>query len=102
MGCLQCGNCCRWGGYVHLTDKDIKRIASFLEMEEYDFIQKYTCLTDNRNGLSIIDGDVPGTCVFLESNNCRIYSARPKQCREFPYTWKVDDMTGCSFNAQSE
>lgn len=26
-------------------------------------------------------------CVFLEKEGCRIYPARPEQCRKFPVNW---------------
>lgn len=99
MGCKQCGTCCRWSGYVHVTEKDIKRIVSFLAMDELDFIDRYTCLTGNRQGLSLIEHD-DGSCIFFEdsSNSCQIYDVRPQQCREFPLRWHLKDMTGCQFD----
>ncbi len=96
MSCKQCGECCKWGGYVHLTDSDMKRISSFLLLDERDFTDKYTCLTDNRCGLSLTENS-DGTCVFLTDDKCTIYPVRPKQCRDFPYSWTVKDMDRCRF-----
>ena len=34
-----------------------------------------------------------GACEFLDAENrCRIYAARPRQCRDFPRAWRV---AGC-------
>lgn len=99
MGCKRCGTCCRWSGYVHLTDKDIKRIVSFLDMDEMHFIEAYTCLAGNRQGLSLIEHD-DGSCVFFDvsTNLCTVYDVRPQQCREFPHRWHLKDMAGCQFD----
>ncbi len=98
MGCKGCGACCRWSGYVHLSDKDIKRVSSFLGMSDRDFVDEYTQVTDNRQGLSIIEKE-DGNCIFYNESkkNCDIYGARPKQCRDFPYRWQVKSMKECSF-----
>jgi len=95
MGCKKCGTCCRWGGYVHLTNDDIKNISSFLDIEENEFVDKYTVLTANRQGLSLSEKN--DNCVFLNENKCEIYPVRPQQCIDFPKTWKLTDMKGCNF-----
>ena len=93
--CSKCGTCCRWSGYVHIEEKDIKRISAFLHIDEQDFIDKYTCLTSNRQGLSIIENP-DGSCIFLNNENqCEIYSVRPRQCKEFPHKWRLNNMDGC-------
>jgi len=94
--CSQCGTCCRWSGYVHIEDKDMKRISAFLKINEQEFIDKYTCLTSNKQGLSIIEKN-DGSCIFLnEENSCDIYPVRPRQCRDFPHKWRLNNMDGCS------
>jgi len=95
MGCKKCGTCCRWNGYVYITKDDIKNISLYLNLNETDFIDKYTVLTSNRQGLSLTEKD--GNCVFLNKNSCEIYSVRPKQCVDFPKSWKLTDMNGCNF-----
>ncbi|MBN2190604.1 MAG: YkgJ family cysteine cluster protein [Candidatus Aureabacteria bacterium] len=84
--CVKCGECCRWHGYVHLTADDIKRMADFLKISEKTFIESFTRLTENRQGLSLREKP-SGECVFLEESVCGIYSARPGQCRDFPQKW---------------
>lgn len=85
--CLGCGACCRQSGYVRLGAKEPDIIAHFLNMNVRDFIETFTCLTRERNGLSIIDGP-DGACIFLESNGCRINPVKPAQCRDFPVKWR--------------
>ncbi|MCK9555294.1 YkgJ family cysteine cluster protein [bacterium] len=84
--CVKCGECCRWHGYVHLTDDDIKKMADFLKISEKTFIESFTILTGNRQGLSLKE-KACGECVFLEGSLCGIYGARPGQCRDFPGKW---------------
>ena len=85
--CLGCGACCRESGYVRLGPKEPDIIADFLNMDVRDFIETFTCLTRDRNGLSIIDAP-DGACIFLDKNGCRINSVKPAQCRDFPVKWR--------------
>lgn len=84
--CQRCTNCCRWPGFVKLNGADIAAIAEFLEMTERDFIQVYTRLRPNRDGLALTD-QPDGACVFLEGRDCRIQPVKPAQCRGFPNEW---------------
>ena len=84
--CQRCTNCCRWPGFVHLRDSDIAAIARFLNMTEWDFIQRYTRLRPNRHGLALIDTPT-GACIFLDGKNCSIQPVKPRQCKGFPNTW---------------
>lgn len=84
--CQRCTNCCRWPGFVKLTDADITAIANFLGVTERDFIQTHTRLRPRRDGLALIDKP-NGECVFLEGRDCRIQSVKPLQCKGFPNEW---------------
>lgn len=86
--CLQCGTCCRWSGHVLLTEEDISRLASALQLSEEQFIEQYTVLARNRRQLSLADRS-DGSCILLEGNGCSQYAARPAQCREFPFGWRT-------------
>ena len=51
LECQRCTACCRWPGQVRLTDEEIRRLAEFKGMTEFDFIQKFTRLSIERRGL---------------------------------------------------
>jgi len=89
FSCKGCGLCCRWGGYVYLTDEDISMLAEALHISEEDVIAKWTQLSPNRQGLCLT-GSKDEPCIFLEKNRCSIYDYRPKQCRDYPALWKTD------------
>lgn len=90
--CQQCGTCCRWTGHVLLTGADITRLSAAAGLSEEAFIAHYTVLAANRRQLSLADGP-DGSCVLLKGEHCTFYEARPAQCRDFPYGWRVAE--GC-------
>lgn len=55
-------------------------------LDELDFIQNYTRLTPQRNGLALIDR-ADGSCFFLEGNDCALQPVKPEQCIGFPNRW---------------
>jgi Fe-S-cluster containining protein len=84
--CQRCTNCCRWPGLVRISDRDISTISRFLQCSEYEFVQRFTRLRPERDGLALQENP-DGTCVFLEGRNCRIHPVKPDQCAGFPNTW---------------
>lgn len=84
--CMRCGNCCRWDGYVRLTEPDMDAIAQFLGLTPEQFRARYTRLTRDRKSLSLTEKP-DGSCIFLEGNDCVIHAAKPKQCLGFPNRW---------------
>lgn len=84
--CVRCTECCRWPGQVKLDDTEIARLAGFLGLGEYDFIQRYTRLRPDRCGLSLQDKP-DGACIFLEGRDCAVQAVKPQQCRDFPNGW---------------
>ena len=84
--CQRCTNCCRWPGFVKLTDSDISAISNFLGLSEIDFIQEFTRLRPRRDGLALTD-QPDGACIFLEGRDCRIQPVKPIQCSGFPNEW---------------
>ena len=84
--CLKCGACCRWEGAVKLTGNEPDKIAEFLGMDVADFIEKHTCITPDRQHLSLLSNS-DGSCEFLGDEGCRINSVKPMQCRDFPEKW---------------
>lgn len=71
---------------MKVSDQDITSIATFLGMEEEEFIADYTRLRPARDGLALTD-QADGSCVFLEGQDCRVQAVKPAQCRGFPNEW---------------
>lgn len=87
--CQRCGNCCRWPGLVRVNEREIVAIASFVGVEEQAFIDKFTEITPDRRGLTLISKE-DGSCFFLDGHNtCRINAVKPLQCSGFPNSWTV-------------
>ncbi len=96
FGCQRCGACCRWPGSVLLEAADVAVAAAALGLAEEAFIEKHATLARNRAQLTLKERS-DGSCEFLqEDGRCRIYAARPKQCRDFPQGWRVDGCPGLS------
>lgn len=84
--CQRCTACCRWPGQVKLSQVEITRISAHLDLEENEFIDRFTRLRDDRNGLALKDKG-NGECIFLEGKLCSIQPVKPQQCRDFPNLW---------------
>ena len=84
--CQRCTACCRWPGFVRITEAEIPRIAAHLGLEEEEFIQRFTRLTPQRSGLALLDKP-DGSCLYLENGGCALQAVKPGQCLGFPNTW---------------
>jgi len=71
---------------VYLTDEEILDLAELLRLREPEFRARYT-FRDELGWAQL--RDVKERCVFLDpvTNLCRVYEARPAQCRTFPF-WR--------------
>lgn len=77
-----------------LEEADIAVGARALGMPEPEFVEKHATLARNRAQLTLKE-QADGSCEFLDAEgNCRMYAARPKQCRDFPQGWQVDGCPG--------
>lgn len=88
--CDRCTACCKWPGDVKVSDDEVRAIAGFLGMEEDVFIQDFTRLRMNRNGLSLIERE-NDECIMLEDGCCKIQEVKPFQCKGFPNRWNFPD-----------
>ena len=94
--CRRCGACCRWPGSVLLEPADVAAAAAALGLAEDEFVQRHAALARNRAQLTLKEAP-DGACEFLDAaSQCRIYAARPKQCRDFPRGWRVAGCPGLS------
>jgi Fe-S-cluster containining protein len=87
--CSTCqGRCCTGeSGYIYVTKAEIFAIAELLDMDVNEFGVKY--LFKNGYKYSLKENKIEDSyeCVFYdrESNGCKIYMARPNQCKTFPF-----------------
>ena len=86
LECQRCAACCRWPGQVCLTEEEISRLAAFKGVREHEFIQQFTRLRQDRQGLALRE-QPNGACIFLEGSDCVTQPVKPRQCREFPNLW---------------
>lgn len=83
--CTGCGDCCTGApGYVWLNKAEIQAMAEVTELEVAEFEQKYVREVGIRKSLKEYKN---GDCVFFDSQTrkCNVYSARPRQCRTWPF-----------------
>ena len=82
--CQGDGKCCvtrgRYG-YVYLSFGDRRRLAAHLKLSLTEFTAAYTKKVDGLYELQYTGKD----CPFLHENRCRVYEARPWQCRTWPF-----------------
>ena len=71
---------------MRLTEAEITRLAAFKGMSEFDFIQEFTRLRQDKQGLALKDKP-NGECIFLSGNDCSVQAVKPQQCRDFPNLW---------------
>ncbi|MBI2129050.1 YkgJ family cysteine cluster protein [Candidatus Woesearchaeota archaeon] len=79
--CENCGQCCRL--LFKPNKSDIVKIEA---AGHADFLMNHPFRKDQEGYMKLINGD----CFFLVKNtdgtsSCRIYDARPKACRDYPF-----------------
>ena len=84
--CQRCTACCKWPGDVRLEDDEVARIAAFLGLSETEFLDRFTRLRQNRQGLSLLE-KANHECCMLDGADCRIHPVKPAQCAGFPNRW---------------
>ena len=102
--CQGSGQCCVSRGeygFVFLTLEDRRRMARHLNISTAQFTRKYCQKLGPAFHLKEDPKDP--NCLFLEGKRCGIYSARPVQCRTWPWwpevmnakTWKKEVASYC-------
>ena len=86
FACTQCGRCCTVPGFVWVEHQEMEEIAELLGMPFHEFTRTYVRRVGRR--YSLIE-KATRECVFWQGTGpergCQIYSARPSQCRTFPF-----------------
>ena len=88
--CADCkGSCCKGaGGNVWLSPGEVSDLAKFLGMSEFQFVNDFTVMVNNRLTIKERYDPVEGAvCQLFDDsiNGCSVYEARPRQCRTFPF-----------------
>ncbi|HCE46665.1 MAG TPA: YkgJ family cysteine cluster protein [Lentisphaeria bacterium] len=85
--CIRCGQCCRWHGYVRISEREAEDIAGLIGMELCDFYENMTI--PGEDGIVSLVENADGSCPFYIGSppGCRIYARRPSQCRTYPFKW---------------
>ena len=98
--CATCeGRCCTGeSGYIYVTKDEINAIADVLNIDINELRVKYLFKKGYKYSIKELKYNDSYECVFYdrESNGCRIYNARPSQCKTFPfwdyYKTRVDEL----------
>ncbi len=98
--CATCeGRCCTGeSGYIYVSKAEIFAIAEVLTMDVNEFALKYLFKKGYKYSIKENKIDDSYECVFYDrdSNGCKIYNARPSQCKTFPfweyYKTRVDEL----------
>jgi len=70
-------------------ESEADAIAAFLNLSVEEFLDGYTALAPDRQGLTLIEKP-DGSCIFLTEGDecgCRINPVKPRQCEGFPLRW---------------
>lgn len=82
--CTGCGKCCTGApGYVWVSLAEMEEMAKNLDLPLKEFQKRFVRRVGQR--YSLVESKSTYDCVFLEGKKCRVYEARPKQCRTFPW-----------------
>ena len=70
-------------GYVYLSNEDVLRLTNYFSLSIKEFKKKYCKFSNGFLHLNEINKSQ--NCRFLKNKKCSIYSARPTQCRTWPF-----------------
>lgn len=86
--CESCGGrCCRWGGYVWVTEEEVLALAAALQLDLETFADQHLRAAYGRMSLQerLWEGEQLCSLFDPASGRCLVYAARPEQCRSFPF-----------------
>lgn len=87
--CATCGGACCTGesGFIWINESEIKELSKLLKISIAELKEQYLFRLDGRYSIKEKEYKNGVACVFFDeiNKNCGIYSARPAQCRSFPF-----------------
>lgn len=87
--CQNCrGRCCKGrSGHIWVNSAEIGQIAAFLKRNLIDVMGTFLNRAGNRLSIKERPAGNEYECIFFDSRKqqCTIYTARPAQCRSFPF-----------------
>ncbi|MCK4872056.1 MAG: YkgJ family cysteine cluster protein [Phycisphaerales bacterium] len=90
--CMECGGCCTGApGFVWFTAEEGRAMAEALDMTEAAFHRMFAHMFGKRWSLKERKTQHGLDCVLLDRETvpgkavCRVYAARPAQCRTWPF-----------------
>ena len=94
FSCTRCSMCCRGeSGVVLLSEEDLERLSVWKGVTKEQFKMMYCRWVEDNKGkkyLSLREKHPSSSeqnydCILWGSEGCEAYSARPVQCRTFPF-----------------
>ena len=82
------GRCCTGeSGYIYVTAEEILALSNLLKLETQFFVEKYLYKKGYKYSLKEVVCNDSYDCIFYDrvSKGCKVYEARPTQCRTFPF-----------------
>ena len=83
--CRQCGECCKGYGGTFVTEKEIKAIVDYLNIDPEHFVEKYCQVS---GGKPVLAQDRNAYCVFWDGL-CTIHPVKPRMCKNWPFIKSV-------------
>jgi Fe-S-cluster containining protein len=83
--CTQCGNCCTGApGVVWVSEDEMVKLAEVTGLSLDELKRRHTRKVGRRASLTEREN---GDCTFFDSQTrrCTVYTARPAQCRTWPF-----------------
>ncbi len=77
-----CTRCCDTQGFVYITERDLQRIAKYLDMTAEAFESQYVV---RYRHILRLRKPPKSQCHFLQQGGCSIHKVKPVQCRTYPF-----------------
>ncbi len=88
--CSKCRNCCIEYS-ASFEEEELSQVASFLNMTEEEFRDKYI-----ENTFGGFELKATPCCFLKENGTCEIEACKPESCRSYPFTDKPERLLSLS------